>query len=928
MNATMDRAEAPTLAFDRRIPNATGGCSTGHTTRLAGSRVPSATVVLFVLASFASLVACGEADGPAPMSTNDGSPNVDAGPPPEGGVPLGPDGSIVVPPAAIETIAPMRVQAGTAFPVTCLLLDATGAEVVAEMVVTRARLAPADASTEEPIGTFTVTRAGEVLVTCDAASLGLVDQTPAVVIIDPGPATTVVTELDRTSVVAGESVHASCSAFDAWGNPVPDAVFGFAVAPAESGNTVMGTSATLETAGLYEAACTLPGSQVRGVPLEVVPALPASIVLTKLPDQPTYGLGQIVDVVHIVSDRFGNVVPDAVVDFVSAPAGSPVGAARFRYFSEGVYVVTATVAPPTDGGVPVQATTQIVVSGVGPNIECELDGTMVDAPPGRAVAFRGNVSDASGIASVRVNGSEVPVARDGSFEANVVAVFGMNFVDVVSTDTLGEENSRTCTFLASGAWTPESSHLDDSLSLRLAQAAIDDDNTADGLDSLNDILYAVLNSAGVRNQLRTALIGASPLYNNCVIPGPFGTCILRIRVDVRDATISGPNSTRLRLVSGGMAATATLRNLAVRLDISGTTGWVRIDSVTAGVTLDVGLSGGRPNASVRSVDTVTVGRISTEFSGFVGWVIDEILVPLAQGYLRDLVATQIRNYVRDNFNAVLDGVLESVDISTLGTTFRVPRLDGSGDIPLSFGVRFSSLGTTTSRMLLGIGTRFTAPAAHARATLGAPRQLGTVLADPAVTTPVAVAVHHGMLNQVLHALWRGGLLEGTIDADALGGSAGLSAELSTALPPVAALRDGGRVELGLGGINLALTYPGLFDQPILVNLGAIGSMSVSLVGNDLRFGSLTIEELYFSTDQVSLDAETRDVLERVLRSLVQRIFDASLNDSLPALPIPSFTLPASVATYGLPAGAELGITTPSLSRSSNHLVLSGGFGRR
>ena len=54
----------------------------------------------------------------------------------------------------------------------------------------------------------------------------------------------------------------------------------------------------------------------------------------------------------------------------------------------------------------------------------------------------------------------------------------------------------------------------------------------------------------------------------------------------------------------------------------------------------------------------------------------------------------------------------------------------------------------------------------------------------------------------------------------------------------------------------------------------------------------------------------------------------ALNDSLPALPIPSFTLPSSVSAYGLPGGAQLGITSPSLSRSGNHLLLRGGFGRR
>jgi hypothetical protein len=52
----------------------------------------------------------------------------------------------------------------------------------------------------------------------------------------------------------------------------------------------------------------------------------------------------------------------------------------------------------------------------------------------------------------------------------------------------------------------------------------------------------------------------------------------------------------------------------------------------------------------------------------------------------------------------------------------------------------------------------------------------------------------------------------------------------------------------------------------------------------------------------------------------------AINNGLPALPIPSFTLPASVSSYGLPAGARLGILNPVLSTGNAHAVLDGQFG--
>src|SRR6185436_3779 len=98
-------------------------------------------------------------------------------------------------------------------------------------------------------------------------------------------------------------------------------------------------------------------------------------------------------------------------------------------------------------GVPLTAGTEIVVDSRGPSIECDLDGRMVEVAPGGAVTMRGSVSDPGGVATVVVDGSPVPVGPDGSFEATVAARAGMNFVEVVSTDTYGIENGRVCTFL-------------------------------------------------------------------------------------------------------------------------------------------------------------------------------------------------------------------------------------------------------------------------------------------------------------------------------------------------------------------------------------------------------------------------------------------------------------------------------------------------
>ena len=278
---------------------------------------------------------------------------------------------------------------------------------------------------------------------------------------------------------------------------------------------------------------------------------------------------------------------------------------------------------------------------------------------------------------------------------------------------------------------------------------------------------------------------------------------------------------------------------------------------------------------------------------------------------------------------MLDGLVGGLDISTLGTSFDVPRLDGSGNIRMTFTPSFTSLSATSTRVLFGLGTRLSAPAAHARPSLGAPVPTGAVLLDPSGATPAAVGVDVGLLDQAVHALWRAGFFDVALDAGSVSGlPAGLRATLRTQLPPAVALTSDGRVELSLGAVGLLLDYPGLFRDPLAASLGARASMQVTLVGDELHFSDFRLDELHLSTDAVSLDTSTRTTLEGLLGRILEHVIGSALGEALPAIPIPAFEIPASLGTYGLPVGASLGIVSPSLSTTGNHFVLSGGFGIR
>ena len=96
----------------------------------------------------------------------------------------------------------------------------------------------------------------------------------------------------------------------------------------------------------------------------------------------------------------------------------------------------------------------------------------------------------------------------------------------------------------------------------------------------------------------------------------------------------------------------------------------------------------------------------------------------------------MRDFITDSFDDVIDGVVSSLDINTLGSTLAIPALDGSGDIGTRFNLRFSRMDITNNRMAVGVGTRFTpVQTLNASPTLGVPLLHQTIWNEPATTDP-------------------------------------------------------------------------------------------------------------------------------------------------------------------------------------------------
>jgi hypothetical protein len=845
----------------------------------------------------------------------------------------------------LETVAPAMVTAGDMINIACTLHE----NDITTMVPADIRIMD-EAKVARISGQIQARKIGIISVSCALPGRGIADPTPAMVQIVAGPAANVVTTVTPNPVVAGNNVTATCTVYDDFGNLIEEGDLPqaptLALAPLDNANTIAGLSATMIHAGHYIATCQLPGSQSNNAGFDVVPNLPASIALSKAPDLPVYAINDQVQILHVITDRYGNEIFDAAVTDVSAPvtgAGptTNLGASTYRYGSEGRYRITVTVTPPTDMNLTVKASIDVIINSRGPAITCVNDGTMLNLTPGNQLTVSGNANDVNGVSSLTVNGQATAIDASGNWSRAITTRFGMNFVDVTATDSFNQPTTKVCTFLISNRYAATTTPVSDTISLKLTQPAVDDGNRTNGLNSFADILHTIVNSQGLRDAVHNALVAANPLKpsscdsQTCTFLGCI--CWYSSEVIYQGSQFDGPHSVQLALVDGGIAAVARFDNVHIRLRVRGkvtgisydTEGWVNVSYVQINLTLDTALAGGRPHITVRANSTsAQVGTITTDFNGVDGWIINNIVVPLAQGTLRDALRTIIQNFVVNNFNAVLDGLLSNLDITTLGATFNVPRIVGGGTVPLSFAVNFSTLSTTPSRLLFGIGTRFTATTANAIPTLGIALPPGSNLIDPSTTSPstVAVGAYVGIFNAALHTLWKANYFQAVVDGSTLSGvPAGTTLDLSTRLPPVAFISNANVVQLHLGAVDLIINHPDL-PPNLSVRLGAEAHASVSLNGNDLVFGGIVIDQVHASTDAINLNTSAQQSLQTLLQSLAQQLVNQSLNSALPAIPIPAFPLPASLAQYGLPAGARLGIKSPTLSVAPHHFTLRGQFG--
>lgn len=374
-------------------------------------------------------------------------------------------------------------------------------------------------------------------------------------------------------------------------------------------------------------------------------------------------------------------------------------------------------------------------------------GEMVVAEAGQPVAVTIEIGAPDRIASLEVNGEAVTVDRSGSVELDVRARFGANHVLARAETTDGRTVDRLCTFLAAPAYQAPDAPLDEAVTMRLGPAAVDDaDGDATELHSLADLFRRFLDSGAIESGLELYFLTGAPVKSmECDRVAADGvTCELETRLDYRGNDFGGIETLSLTPIEDGIAFDGRSRQVTLDVRLEGTVdpsgaatpisadGTLTFEYFEMAGEVDVLATDGRIEVPLRRLTNVMVGDITASFPSITDPTlradVESEIVGYYVGSSGDSFTNGFAEYLLDNLSNIVEGLLRTLDVRTLGPEVEIPGLDGQ-ITGLSFDSSFSSVAATPDGLTFGLGTRYGGAGGAARDTLGVP--LAGAVARPA-----------------------------------------------------------------------------------------------------------------------------------------------------------------------------------------------------
>lgn len=843
---------------------------------------------------------------------------------------------VVVPAEAsriVATVNPTEEKAGFPVDVTCEFEDAHGNRTPAPNAEVRATPSRRVSITGQRL---TAEVAGTYDVECRDDRL---ERVPASLTILPGDPAQLVAEATPRSAIAGERVDVTCSAVDAYQNPVT-VTANVNVSPTP--DTIDATGFSSTTIGDFDVTCSLDTPAVVSEVLVVAvrPADPASIEILGLdPAKTIYASGDIVEPLVAVADVYGNPIENAQLSFLGMPANAITDLGNTAVLlGNGDITLIVSVDPPTHMNAAVEDQITVTIDGLPPEIDITFParGEMVQRDPAQNLTIQGRVTDAvSPVTDLLINGQPVTFDGAGNFTASMNPDWGINVIEATAIDGAGNVRDQAQSYELASSYkraSPSrtfSGRIPDGIVAHLGQRALDDNNTND-VDDLATIAKLAIENANI-----AALIPSPVTTFNSDCSIPFVTIRGALRLYVDNVTYGSP-TIDISSRNGGLYMTATIPNVYVAMHTSGDVcdigvnlnGSATATRITISGNLNVSRSGGSSVVTMPSANVNIVGlNINLNLPGVISWAVNGI-INLFSGAISNRLESAFRDVIRSEIPDVIEGFLDSFDVST-GFDLPAPlstRLNMRAGLGM---LQFDTVGGN-----LGLDTTLYATPAFTPEPRGGILQEQQILPSFSANDPLAIGLAYDLLNQAMYSGWYGGafhidlaqFFSGQVMSN--GNMVNITAAADPLLPPVVTPSGNPQypVEIQVGDLGIDLSVSGIpnfpmFDARVYAHATIQANVTVTPQGV-LQFTIAPNPTVKLDVESTLDDRLDPAVLRSTLEGIVNAFIPQIVQDVIAGIPLPTFDLSA-LAGSNLPPNIVLGLGSPSVRFHSSYLILEG-----
>jgi hypothetical protein len=393
--------------------------------------------------------------------------------------------------------------------------------------------------------------------------------------------------------------------------------------------------------------------------------------------------------------------------------------------------------------------------------------------PDPELTVLGKVNSAGGdITSMTINSKAVTLDSNGNFSHDITANIGLNVLTMVATDALGGTRKRVQSFMWSTFYRkPTNKSAKNGIVPGAAAVYIDknviDDGTRnyDSPKNLGTLAQMVLEDIDIG-----AFIPSPASTQDAGVLGKYNIYITNLKHNTPTVSLTTMTD-KIRIYAEIKNITADFKakrscsyNLFSCNGPSEITGDVTVSEV--GMQADVVLSV-KSYALKATVENVAVSLaeddITIDVDGFFGFLTEFIL-----DFFKDDMADQLKSTFKSTVEAQVGPMLQdSLNSFSLAQSFDVPSLSDDGStFKVDLYSDFNAVSTTSkgiSMFLRGAGYANKVTTYETSLHKGAPARAGCTGGSQSISitkdSPLAASIADDLINSVLYAGWRGGLLE-------------------------------------------------------------------------------------------------------------------------------------------------------------------------